>query len=40
MTFPFAAHFPVLSLLVRRILYVHLPGKPRFPVLPRFVNHS
>lgn len=40
MSFSFAAKFAVLSLFVGSILYVHLRGKARLPVLRQFVNHS
>ena len=40
MSFSFTAKVAVLSLFVGSILYVHLRGKARLPVLRQFVNHS
>jgi beta-hydroxylase len=40
MTFSLAAKVLVLLLFVGSILYVHLRGKARLPVLRQFVNHS
>ncbi|MBD1550680.1 aspartyl/asparaginyl beta-hydroxylase domain-containing protein [Pseudomonas typographi] len=40
MTLSFAAKALVLLLFVGSILYVHLRGKARLPVLRQFVNHS
>jgi hypothetical protein len=40
MTFSFAAKTSVLLLFLGSVLYVHLRGKARLPVLRQFVNHS
>lgn len=40
MTFSFAAKAGVLLVFFGSVLFVHLRGKARLPVLRQFVNHS
>lgn len=40
MTLSFAIKAGLILLFVGSILYVHLRGKARLPVLRQFVNHS
>ena len=40
MTFSFVAKAGVLLVFFSSVLFVHLRGKARLPVLRQFVNHS